>query len=335
MANLKFARGSTIPTYDTPGFDDGCIYFNTAYKQIYLRNGTSNDSSSVVYFQGTDTKNTAGASTTSSKIYLVGATATGANPQTYCNTKTYAYNGYLYSNSSRVLTGVPYYNSYSSNTTVATANAHFAYIQNVPLYNNSVTSTDGSAAGITWWKMYGQNVISSSNMLESSSNLGFDYAINLNTTRPSLQNAKWIDVAVHSYYLMFNANGGTAIADSNLAFSSSDYPVIRCYRTDASAYADADSQYPDTTGMFVGEMLLANAGTTSASRVCIGGIKLALCCNATNAVHVRVVRHKMDSEGCGSTTASSYSADPGGAYSAYSSMSVALEKFIYPLYIQY
>lgn len=57
MANLKFARGTTTPTYSTSGFDDGCIYFNTLNQNIYLRNGTSSSPSTVEIFKGTDTNN--------------------------------------------------------------------------------------------------------------------------------------------------------------------------------------------------------------------------------------------------------------------------------------
>lgn len=51
-----------------------------------------------------DTKNTAGASNTTSKIYLVGATAQGANSITYSNNKCYAEGGYLYTNGSKATT---------------------------------------------------------------------------------------------------------------------------------------------------------------------------------------------------------------------------------------
>lgn len=53
----------------------------------------------------TDTKNTAGATDTSSKIYLVGATTQGANPQTYSHDTAYVgVDGCLYSNDEQVLT---------------------------------------------------------------------------------------------------------------------------------------------------------------------------------------------------------------------------------------
>lgn len=43
----------------------------------------------------TDTKNTAGSTDTSSKIYLVGATSQAANPQTYSDNEVFATDGVL------------------------------------------------------------------------------------------------------------------------------------------------------------------------------------------------------------------------------------------------
>ena len=52
----------------------------------------------------TDTKNTAGSTNTSSKIFLVGATSQAANPQTYSHDTAYVgTNGHLYSNSKQVV----------------------------------------------------------------------------------------------------------------------------------------------------------------------------------------------------------------------------------------
>ena len=51
-----------------------------------------------------DTKNTAGATNTSNKIFLIGATAQGANPQTYSHDTVYVgTDGCLYSNGHRVI----------------------------------------------------------------------------------------------------------------------------------------------------------------------------------------------------------------------------------------
>ena len=56
----------------------------------------------------TDTKNTAGATDTSSKIFLIGATAQSDNPQTYSHDTVYVdTEGYLYSGGAKVLTSLP------------------------------------------------------------------------------------------------------------------------------------------------------------------------------------------------------------------------------------
>lgn len=54
----------------------------------YLRNDGS-------WQTPTDTKNTAGSTDTSSKIYLIGATSQAANPQTYSDNEVYATSGVL------------------------------------------------------------------------------------------------------------------------------------------------------------------------------------------------------------------------------------------------
>lgn len=51
----------------------------------------------------TDTKNTAGATNSTSKLFLVGATSQDANPQTYSNSSVYASAGRLYSNGRMLL----------------------------------------------------------------------------------------------------------------------------------------------------------------------------------------------------------------------------------------
>ena len=53
----------------------------------------------------TDTKNTAGATDTSSKIFLVGATAQTANPQTYSDDQVYTTSGTLTTNKVQVGVG--------------------------------------------------------------------------------------------------------------------------------------------------------------------------------------------------------------------------------------
>ena len=50
----------------------------------------------------TDTKNTAGSTDTSSKIFLIGATSQAANPTTYSDNQVYTTNGQLNANTVRV-----------------------------------------------------------------------------------------------------------------------------------------------------------------------------------------------------------------------------------------
>ena len=78
----------------------GRMYFNSADNKLYYHNGTS----WVDITASTDTKNTAGATDTSSKIYIIGATAQDANPQTYSHDTAYVgTDGKLYSNSKEVV----------------------------------------------------------------------------------------------------------------------------------------------------------------------------------------------------------------------------------------
>lgn len=51
----------------------------------------------------TDTKNTAGSTNSTSKLFLVGATSQAANPQTYSNSSVYASAGRIYSNGRMVI----------------------------------------------------------------------------------------------------------------------------------------------------------------------------------------------------------------------------------------
>lgn len=62
--------------------------------QIELPNGTTYDIQ--------DTKNTAGSTDTSSKIFLIGATSQAANPQTYSDNEVYTTSGVLTTKSVQV-----------------------------------------------------------------------------------------------------------------------------------------------------------------------------------------------------------------------------------------
>ena len=123
---------------------------NTSSK-IYLVGATSQDVSPQTYthdtaYVGTDgclysggtkvltseTKNTAGATDTSSKIYLIGATSQGANPQTYSHDTAYVgTDGCLYSGGTKVLT---------SHQSLADLNNHKVYMK---IYSVTTAASSG------------------------------------------------------------------------------------------------------------------------------------------------------------------------------------------------
>ena len=97
--NATIARTSQLPTIPT-----NVSAFN-------------NDSGYITSY--VDTKNTAGATDTSNKIYLIGATSQDANPQTYSN--AYCYVGddnCLYSNGTKVLTSHQSLTNYYTKTEI-------------------------------------------------------------------------------------------------------------------------------------------------------------------------------------------------------------------------
>lgn len=69
-------------------------------------NGTAYNGSGAVTITTPDTKNTAGATNNTSKLFLIGATVQGANPQTYSHSDCYISGGKLYSGGASVLTSI-------------------------------------------------------------------------------------------------------------------------------------------------------------------------------------------------------------------------------------
>ena len=65
---------------------------------ILRRSSSSTTISEVKPIITTDTKNTAGSTNTSSKIFLIGATSQAANPQTYSDNQVYVTSGTLQAN---------------------------------------------------------------------------------------------------------------------------------------------------------------------------------------------------------------------------------------------
>lgn len=94
-----------------PAVDDGTTCVQVGYKADILNpakvNGhtVNSDVPANAKFTDNDTKNTAGSTDTSSKIFLIGATSQAANPQTYSHDTAYVgTDGCLYSGGTKVLT---------------------------------------------------------------------------------------------------------------------------------------------------------------------------------------------------------------------------------------
>ena len=106
-ANVTGALGYTPPTSDTnthrPIQVNGTEILGNNTTALNLKAGSNvsvTNSSGTVTIAATDndTKNTAGSTNTSSKIFLIGATSQAANPQTYSDDQVYATSGTLTAN---------------------------------------------------------------------------------------------------------------------------------------------------------------------------------------------------------------------------------------------
>ena len=81
------------------------VYFDSNGAVQEMTYTVSKSVPSDAVFTDTDTKNTAGSTDSSSKLFLIGATSQAANPQTYSQDTAYVgTDGCLYSNSTKVLT---------------------------------------------------------------------------------------------------------------------------------------------------------------------------------------------------------------------------------------
>ena len=127
-SNFSLEKGARVAvkfTHDNAAESPTLNVNNTGAKPIYFKNAALSSSnywsagqiidfiydgnywvcSAVVTDNNTDTKNTAGSTDTSSKIFLIGATSQAANPQTYSHDTAYVdTDGCLYSNSQKVAT---------------------------------------------------------------------------------------------------------------------------------------------------------------------------------------------------------------------------------------
>lgn len=122
VTKIKLPDNSTvnIKDYRIPGVDStptsgsgnvvtsGGIYSSLGGKQNTLVSGTNIKTVNNTSLLGSgnintpDTKNTAGSTDTSDKIYLIGATSQATNPQTYSDNEVYTTSGVLTTKSVQV-----------------------------------------------------------------------------------------------------------------------------------------------------------------------------------------------------------------------------------------
>lgn len=132
---------------------DGTKYIELSQNPV----GTSNDTSIATTkwvkdlgYKTTDTKNTAGSTSSTSKLFIVGATEQSANPQTYSNTKCYVgTDNCLYSNNTKVLTAhqslANYYNKTEIDSKLTSAMRYKGSVATV-----SALPTTDNAVGDMW-----------------------------------------------------------------------------------------------------------------------------------------------------------------------------------------
>ena len=147
---VKFTNANAVasPTLNVNNTGAKPIYFKNAALsssnywsagQIidFIYDGTNWVCSAVVTDNNTDTKNTAGATDTASRIYLIGATSQDSNPQTYSHDTAYVEtDGCLYSNNSKVATLEDNNTFNGSNTFTKTAT-----FGNINAYTGNAIST--------------------------------------------------------------------------------------------------------------------------------------------------------------------------------------------------
>ena len=196
-------------------------------------NGTAYNGSGAVTITTPDTKNTAGATNNTSKLFLIGATAQGANPQTYSHSDCYISGGKLYSGGASVLTSI-------------TAQM----IETALTENGDVTFSSGIKAGGVY---FGKNTTNTringiyedgSHNLHISSvesgailKLESDNDIDINATN---------DINISGHSLFFNDN--SVITSANIATKAA-YGIVMITNTRPSALTKISG---GTTGGYFG-----------------------------------------------------------------------------------
>ena len=194
----------------------------------------------------TDTKNTAGSSDTSSKIFLIGATSQGANPQTYSDNEVFAQNGVLSSKklSPKCITALTGTGTAGQDKGSGSTNR---YVPALWTFNSGITVADGE---IYFIKI---PVAGGSYGVYLSLNNGTNYyPVAINNTKARFQTNYAKDTVIAVTY----ESGGVCNCYARTG-ADSRTDVTGCFRV----LNDYDTTYSTITTAEI------NAGTSSSNRV--------------------------------------------------------------------
>jgi len=159
----------------------------------------------------TDTKNTAGSTDTSSKIYLIGATSQAANPQTYSHDTTYVgTDGCLYSGGSKVLTSVPEATASSAGLMPA---AMYTMVMGL-----QVRTTDENKTGIKSYSIDGRFILPNDISLR-----GYKYGKSSTTTTPYADSIAIASITPANHVLIGNNDYTTTICGNGIYLDNEIY----------------------------------------------------------------------------------------------------------------
>lgn len=216
LANSGVTAGSYGPSDNaTPAYG---ATFNVPYITVDVKGRITAATTKTVKIpasDNTDTKNTAGSTDTSSKIFLVGATSQAANPQTYSHDTAYVgTDGCLYSGGTKVLTA---HQSLSNYSTLANT------VKSLSISGKTITVTPGSGSAYTLTTqdtVYTHPTTSGNKHIPSGGSSGQFLGWDSDGT------AKWVN----------NPNTNTdTLMTQNVSTTNATYPILLVATADATA----------------------------------------------------------------------------------------------------
>lgn len=226
--------------------------------------GTITDSGTIDLgtFSTTDTKNTAGSTNSTSKLYIIGATSQAANPQTYSYAQTYiGTDGNLYSNGKKVALeeNIPSLTNYVTTDTTQT-------ITGIKTFNSPKLAS-GEQATTTFKTANGGQIIIGKEGPNSGTMLAFDQAAGtrrLNFRASSTPGAMiWSQPEANStlYYdvknIQFREVAGITFSNFKGGFLKTNSSGT--LTVDTSTYSKTDTNYYHTSGSWSGLTYTAKA----------------------------------------------------------------------------